>query len=257
MSLLDGRTAVVTGGASGIGRGIALAFADHGADVVVADLRERPRRGGDPTHEAARERGVEARYVDCDVSDPADVDRVFAAAAALGGLDVWVNNAGVFATTDPTEPAEAADGDAAAVSGVFDVNVRGTYDCTARAGRRIAEAGGGSVINVGSTSGIRGGADGAIAAYCASKAAIHQLTRSFARAFGDAGVRVNAVAPGAVDTALARDRTESELAALEAEVPVGRIGHPDDVAGACVFLASGLAAYVSGEVLVVDGGLTV
>jgi NAD(P)-dependent dehydrogenase (short-subunit alcohol dehydrogenase family) len=251
VSLLADRTAVVTGGASGIGRAVALAFADHGADVVVADLRERPRRGGEPTHELARERGVDARYVDCDVSDPADLDHALAAADALGGLDVWVNNAGVFAMTD------GADGSGTTVADVFDVNVRGTYDCTARAGRRLADSGGGSVINVGSTSGLRGGADGVIAAYCASKAAIHQFTRAFARSFGDGGVRVNAVAPGAVDTALARDRTESEREALAAEIPVGRMADPADVAGACVFLASDLAAYVTGEVLVVDGGLTI
>lgn len=252
MSLLEGRTAVVTGGASGIGRGIALAFADHGADVVVADVREQPRRGGTPTHEAATERsGVDARYVDCDVSDPADVDRVFAAAAELGGLDIWVNNAGVFAMTDPTEDSDPAVGD------VFDVNVRATYDCTTRAGRRLVERGGGSVLNVGSTSGLRGGTDGAIAAYCASKAAIHQFTRALARSFGDAGVRINAVAPGAVDTALARSRTERERESLEAEIPIGRMAEPADVAGACVFLASELAGYVTGEVLVVDGGLTV
>jgi NAD(P)-dependent dehydrogenase (short-subunit alcohol dehydrogenase family) len=252
VSLLSGRTAVVTGGASGIGRGIALAFADHGANVVVADVRERPRRGGTPTNEAARERsGVDARYVECDVSEPADVDRVFAAAEELGGLDTWVNNAGVVATTDPADEWDAT------VADVFELNVRGTYDCTERAGRQLAASGGGSVLNVGSTSGLRGGADGGIAAYCASKAAIHQFTRAFADFFGDDGVRVNAVAPGAVDTAMARDRSEADREALAAEIPLGRLGSPADVAGACVFLASDLAAYVTGDVLVVDGGLTV
>jgi len=250
--LLTGRTAVVTGGASGIGRAVALAFADHGADIVVADRREHPRREGLPTHDAARERSdVDSRYVECDVSEPADVDRVFATAAALGGLDVWVNNAGVIATTDQSGDWDTTVGD------VFDVNVRGTYDCTERAGRQLAERGGGSVINVGSMSGLRGAADGNIAAYCASKAAVHQLTRAFADYFGDAGVRVNAVAPGAVDTALARDRAETEHEALDAEVPLGRMADPADVAGACVFLASDLAGYVTGDVLVVDGGLTV
>lgn len=252
MSLLPGRTAVVTGGASGIGRAIALAFADHGANVVVADVREQPRRDGVPTHDAAQERsGVDARYVDCDITDSGDVDRVFAAADALGGLDIWVNNAGVIATTDPSAEWNAT------VADVFEVNVRGTYDCTERAGRRLAESGGGSIINVGSTSGLRGAAAGNIAAYCAAKAAIHQFSRAFADYFGDAGVRVNAVAPGAVDTALARSRSASEREALEAEIPLGRMADPTDVAGACVFLASELAGYVTGDVLVVDGGLTV
>lgn len=252
MSLLADQTAVVTGGASGIGRGIALAFADHGANIVVADVREHPRRDGPPTHDAARERsGVDARYVDCDVTDQADVDTVFATAEALGGLDIWVNNAGVVATTDASGDWDTT------VSDVFDVNVQATYDCTERAGRRLAERGGGSVINIGSTSGLRGAADGNIAAYCASKAAIHQFTRAFADFFGESDVRVNAVAPGAVDTALARSRTEAERTALEAEVPLGRMADASDVAGACVFLASELAAYVTGDVLVVDGGLTV
>lgn len=252
MSLLAGQTAVVTGGASGIGRAIAIGFADQGADIVVADRRKQPRRDGSPTHEVARERsGVQARYVDCDVTDQKDVDRVFATAEALGGLDIWVNNAGVVATTDGSGEWDTT------VRDVFDVNVQATYDCTERASSYLAEQGGGSVINIGSTSGLRGAADGNIAAYCASKAAIHQFTRAFADFCGDAGVRVNAVAPGAVDTAMARSRTESEREALEAAVPLGRMADPADVAGACVFLASELAGYVTGAVLVVDGGLTV
>jgi NAD(P)-dependent dehydrogenase (short-subunit alcohol dehydrogenase family) len=249
--LLADHAAVVTGGASGIGRGICLALADQGADVVVADVREAPRGGGDPTHErVAAETGRRARHVSCDVRDDEDVGRALAAAEALGGLDVWVNNAGVLHHGPATETPPAAFDD------VFGVNARATFRCTQRAGAVLAESGGGAVVNVASTSGLRGGGDGAIAAYCASKAAVVQLTRAFADALGGDGVRVNAVCPGAIDTELARDRTPAEREALESSVPAGRVGRPEDVAGACVFLASELAAYVHGEALIVDGGLT-
>lgn len=248
--LLDGQTAVVTGGASGIGRATALTFADHGADVVIVDKRESPREGGVPTAERiASDAGATAEFVECDISDLAALETVFDVAASLGGFDILVNNAGVFHHGDPLETSPAE------YDRVLDVNARGTFFATQYAGRRLANGDGGVIINVASTSGFR--ADGAITAYCASKAAVIQLTRAFAVALGPAGVRVNAVCPGAIDTELARDRSSAERDALIEDVPLRAIGDPEDVAGTILFLASDLAGYVTGEALVVDGGLTV
>lgn len=247
--LLQDRTAVVTGAASGIGRATALALAEHGADVVVADRRRDPREGGIPTAELVeRETGARATYVECDVSDTATVEAALDVADDLGGLDVLVNNAGVFHRGDPLETTHEE------YEALIDVNARGTFFATQCAGRRLAERGDGAIVNVASTSAFR--ADGTIAAYSASKAAILQTTRTFAEALGPSGVRVNAVSPGSIDTELSRDRSERERRDLIRSIPSRRIGDPTDVAMAILFLASDLAAYVNGENLVVDGGLT-
>ncbi len=246
---LQDRTAVITGAASGIGRATALAFADHGADVIVADTREQPRRGGTPTvTRITDETDRRAEYVACDVRDPATVETALEAAEALGGLDVLVNNAGVFHHGDPLETTPDE------YDRVADVNARGTFFATQAAGRRLAEADGGTIINVASTSGFR--AEGPITAYGMSKAAVMHLTRGFADALGPAGVRVNAVCPGAIDTALSRDRSPAERDALVESIPSRRIGDPADVADTIVFLASDAADYITGETLVVDGGLS-
>jgi len=247
--LLQDRTAVVTGAASGIGRATALALADHGSNVVVADRRTEPREGGVPTVERVEEEtDARAVQVECDVGDPSTVEAAFDAAGDLGGLDLMVNNAGVFHRGDPLEttPEQYTD--------LMNVNARGTFFATQRAGRHLVERGGGAIVNVASTSGFR--ADGTIAAYSASKAAIIQTTRAFADALGPSGVRVNAVSPGAIDTGLSRDRSEQERRDLTESIPSRRVGDPADVARAVVFLASELAGYVNGENLVVDGGLS-
>jgi NAD(P)-dependent dehydrogenase (short-subunit alcohol dehydrogenase family) len=248
--LLEDHSAVVTGGASGIGRATALALADHGSDVVVADRRTDPREGGVPTVELVEEEtDARAIHVECDISDPSTIESAFNAAADFGGLDLLVNNAGVFHRGDPLEisPEQYSD--------LMNVNARGTFFTTQFAGRHLVEQGGGAIVNVASTSAFR--ADGTIAAYSASKAAIIQTTRTFADALGPLDVRVNAVSPGSIDTELSRARSEQERQDLLESIPSRRIGDPADVARVIVFLASDLARYVNGENVVVDGGLSI
>ena len=259
MTLLEERVAIVTGGSSGIGRGICLAFADHGADVVVADVREEPKEGGRPTHECiAEDTDAHAEFVECDVTELRDLEAAVEAAEAFGGVNVMVNNAGIWHGEDFLEVTEAD------YRRMMDVNLEGAYFGAQAAIRRMVENGdGGSVINMSSVAGLFG--NGNWPTYAASKGGLTMLTYSLAHGFGDQGIRVNAVHPGGIQTTIGSEEGDAgqdpEAAAEQqrqftAMVPVGRYGQPEDVAGAAVFLASDLASYVTGESLVVDGGWT-
>jgi NAD(P)-dependent dehydrogenase (short-subunit alcohol dehydrogenase family) len=251
MALLADSTAVVTGGASGNGRAIAMAFAEHGADVVVADMRRDPRAGGTPTDERIEtETDARATFVDCDVSDRDDCAAAVDAADAFGGVDVMVNNAGVIRETPFLEVTEDE------LDGVLDVNLKGVFFGAQAAAEVMIERGEGCIINLSSVAGIRGAANNTT--YCASKGGVRLLTYSLAAELGPEGVRVNAIHPGYIETAMLTDDvpligTDAQ-AALEEQVPQDRLGQPEDVAGAAVYLASDLADYVNGESLVVDGG---
>ncbi|MFB6354296.1 MAG: SDR family NAD(P)-dependent oxidoreductase [Halobacteriales archaeon] len=255
MGLLSDEVAVVTGGSSGIGRAIALAFAEHGADVVVADVREDPKEGGRPTREAVEaDTDASATFVDCDVSDVADLRAAVEAADAFGGVTVMVNNAGVWHRQPFLEVAEPD------YRRLMDVNLKGTFfGAQAAIASMVERDVAGCVVNVSSIDGFLG--NGNWPTYTASKGGITTLTKALAHGFGDRGIRVNALQPGAVDTLLGGEPEDPEAAAEEAaaiveQVPLGRFADPEDVAGAAVFLASDLAAYVTGEALVVDGGWT-
>jgi NAD(P)-dependent dehydrogenase (short-subunit alcohol dehydrogenase family) len=256
MKLLDGKTAVVTGGSSGIGRGIARGVAEHGAAaVVVADVRTDPKGGGPPTHQLLRdETDTEAVFVECDVTDRADLHEAVEAAEAAGGIDVMVNNAGIWHAEDFFEVSEAD------YRHMMDINLKGAYFGSQIAGERLVEnEGGGSIINVSSIAGLFGNGDWPT--YAASKGGLTTFTYSLAHKLGDDGVRVNAIHPGGIQTRIGGEVEEEEAAAQQTQqftrmVPLGRYGQPEDVAGAAIFLASDLASYVTGESLVVDGGWT-
>lgn len=252
MPLLEGRVAVVTGGASGNGRAIALAFARHGAAaVVVADRRAEPREGGEPTTELIeRETSTRAVFQQTDVARVRDVRAAVEAADALGGVDVLVNNAGIFR---PEPFLEVTEDDYAEL---MDVNLRGVFFGAQAAARRMIDKGAGSIINVSSIAGMQGA--GGFVTYCASKGGVRLMTYALAQTLGEHGIRVNAIHPGLIDTTMTRRDVPifgSPMGdAYIAGIPLRRAGQPDDVAGAAVFLASDLASYVTGESILVDGG---
>ena len=255
--LLDGQTAVVTGAASGLGRAISLTFAEHGADVVVADISEDPREGGEPTHERIEaETDRRAVYVDCDVTRRADLEAAAEATTELGGLDIWVNNAGIHNIVDFLEVTEDD------YDRLMDINLKGTFFGAQVAGEHLVEAGeGGTIINMASAAAVRTGAD--MPRYGPSKAGVQQLTYSLADRFGDDGIRVNCINPTWIETELVADsplgrgeEAEQLRAMLMDAIPAGRFGQPEEVANVALFLASDLASYVNGERILVDGGFT-
>ncbi|MFD1511957.1 SDR family NAD(P)-dependent oxidoreductase [Halomarina rubra] len=249
----SGETVVVTGGSSGIGRATALEFGRAGATVVVADVREKPKddHASVPTHRVIREGGGEAEYVECDVADPGDVATVVEAARDLGGVDVMVNNAGLFVGESLVDL--AADD----LDRIIDVNVKGTFYGTQAAARDMRDRGdGGVILNTASIS-SRFAQKGQVQ-YDATKAAIAMITRGAALELAP-DIRVNAVAPGQIATEFTENGTEStqERAGDQGfvkPVPLERAGFPEDLAPAYCYLASEEASYVTGEVLYVDGG---
>ena|SRR6516165_796346 len=249
--LLDGKVVVVTGGASGIGRGTSLRCAEEGAAVVLGDVRPDPREGGHPTHELIIATGGTARYVTCDVRKRDDLEALMEAAEELGGVDVLVNNAGIFRHQNFLEVDEAA------FDTMFDVNVKGVYFAAQAAARRMVARRSGVIINLSSIAGIRG-ASGFVT-YCASKGAVRFMSMALAAELGPSGVRVCSVHPGVIETSMTTADVPLLGAATEGAltrtIGLGRAGTPHDVAGGIVLLASDLAGYVTGASLLVDGGM--
>jgi glucose 1-dehydrogenase len=227
----------VTGAAGGIGRAICDAFAGEGAAVVATDVRGGERRPG-VTHLA------------CDVRSVASIEKVIDECDRLGGIDVLVNCAGLMRRADVLELSPEVWDE------VFDVNVKGPLLCSQAAARSMIAGGrGGSIVHVGSVNAEKVFAD--TVAYCSSKGALHSLGRSMALALAPHGIRVNIVAPGAIDdTDLEPDRwnRQEERTAAAARTPLRFVGKSGDVAGPVVFLASEAARYVTGATLYIDGG---
>ena len=250
MGQLDGRRAIVTGGASGIGRATAELLAAEGAVVLVADI---DLAGAETVATGIREAGGQALAVPCDVTrDDDNRNAVDVAALELGGLDILVTCAGIVRRADVVDmPVEAWER-------VMAVNVTSVFLMARHAIPRMAAAGGGSIVTIGSGWGVKGG-DRA-AAYCASKGAVVNLTRAMAIDHGPQNIRVNCVCPGDTDTPLLRGEAhqlgvdEATFLAESARRPLARLGRPEDAAQAVLYLVSDAASWVTGSILVVDGG---
>ncbi len=248
---LDGRVAVVTGASSGMGVKFAETLAHAGAKVVLAARREERLN---EVARGIRDAGGEALVVRCDVAREEDVDAlVERSRAAFGAVDVLINNAG-FTTIVPAETQSLADWRAH-----VDVMLTGSFLCAQRFGRDMLAAGKGNVINVASMLGVVGSGQVRQAAYAAAKGGQVNLTRELAAQWARRGVRVNALAPGWFPTEMTGDMFDDDRSMkwLRGRTPMGRGGELDELAGPLLFLASDASSFVTGHVLVVDGGWTI
>lgn len=247
---LQNKKAIVTGGAGGIGRATCLALAAEGAAVAVVDLNAE---AAEAVAVEIRDAGGSAVAVAADVSREPDIERVVATAVQeFGGVDVVFNNAGIIRRQTAVE-IEVDEWDL-----VFGVNVRAIFLMCKHVVPIMEAAGGGSIVNTGSGWGLKGG--GRALSYCASKGAVVNMTRALAIDHGPAGIRVNSVNPGDVNTGMLRDEARQlaqdadSFLAEAADRPLRRMGEPEEVAQAVVWLASDDSSYVTGAALVVDGG---
>lgn len=248
--LLQGKVALVTGGASGIGRAAARALAREGAAVVVADINVA---GGEETIRTIKAGGGQALFARADVSKAADVESLVAVAIrAFGGLDCAFNNAGIGGALSRVPDKTEDEWDA-----VFNVNLKGVWLCMKYEIPAMLERGGGAIVNMASLAGLNGFALGS--AYCASKHGVVGLTKSAALEYARQNIRVNAVCPGFIDTPMVRDMIEAVPRMEESTrslSPMRRLGEADEVADAVVWLCSEKASFITGHALPLDGGVT-
>ena len=246
MMNFEGKTALVTGGSRGLGRAVCLELAKGGASVVLCYAGNEAA-----AQETVREieaLGAKALTICCDVSDAAQVDAlVKAAVETFGRIDILVNNAGITRDNLLMRMSEA-DFDA-----VISTNLKGTFLCMKAVSRLMLKQRYGRIVNLSSVVGLRGNA-GQVN-YAASKAGVVGMTKSLAKELASRGVTVNAVAPGFIETDMTAALTDAARAAAQGSIPMNRLGAPEDVAKAAAFLASDGAAYITGQVLAVDGGM--
>jgi 3-oxoacyl-[acyl-carrier protein] reductase len=250
---LQGRVCLITGGAAGIGKATALKFAAEGAIVAICDVNAE-------AGEAARaELGPLASFHKVNVADRQEVQRwVDEVAAANGGIDVLVNNAGIVRDNQLVRVKEGElvkqmpEGD---WDLVIDINLKGVFNCTQAAAPHMIRRGGGVILNATSVVGLDG--NFGQTNYVASKAGVIGMTKVWARELGKHGIRCNAVAPGFTATEILKAMPDKILDGMVARTPLGRMGQPEDIANAYLFLASDEASFISGTVLRVDGGLVV
>lgn len=250
--MLDNKVAIITGGSSGNGRAIAKKFVENGARVIVADLSEEVREGGEPTVAMIDSfKPGAARFMTCDVSNIGDLQAVVDAAEDWGGLDIMVNNAGILVKQPILDATEDV------FDRMVDVNIKGVFFGSQAAARAMAKRKSGVIINMCSVAGMRG--TGGFSHYNMTKGAVRLLTYSLADELGPMGIRVNNVNPGIMrtqmnvedDPVIGTDTGDGYLDII----PARRWGEPEEVADTCLYLASDLSTYVTGTSLIVDGGL--
>lgn len=243
---LHGKTALVTGASKGVGKGIALQLGRHGASVVVNYNSDKA--GAEETAAEVRHMGAPALVVQGNVSDSAQVEAMFATVQQeFGHLDILVNNAGVQTWKALLELSEQE------WDRVLDTNLKGCFLCTQQAARMMKETGGGRIVNIGS--GCNKVAFPRLVNYTASKGGIEQFTKVAAVELGKYGIRVNCVAPGAVEIERTKEEAGDYAGTWAAATPLGRVGTPMDVGRAVVFFCLDLSDFVTGQTLFVDGGL--
>ncbi len=264
MSKLSGKVAVVTGGARGLGRAYALRLAGLGADVVVNDIRMDAHREfaeeiqGDTVVDEIRSWGVRSLGVEADVTRRDEVERIVQATLAeFGRLDILVNNAGGMLR--PVERSHASTMPEEDYRFIMDVNLTATVFCCQAAAVPMKQQGSGKIINVSSQAGLRGNSTGMMAAYCTAKAGIVEYTRLLAGELGPYGINVNCIAPGLILTSRAnaqfgRHLPENQEKAA-ANIPLRRVGLPEDCAKVVEFLATDLSDYVTGQCIPICGGM--
>jgi NAD(P)-dependent dehydrogenase (short-subunit alcohol dehydrogenase family) len=248
---LKGKVAIITGGASGMGRASSLLFAQAGANVVVADLNEA---GGEEVAKLASESGNQAVYHHTDVSAESDIEALVTRATdTFGRLDIMFNNAGIGGAVGPLEDVSVDDWDRTQA-----VCLRGVFLGMKHAAAPMRAAGGGAIISTSSIGGLEGSAG--MFSYSAAKAAVVHLTRCAALEFARDRIRVNCIAPGGISTPIlfgvggnSKEEVESGLMRFQ---PYPHVGQPEDIANAALFLASDAATFITGHTLVVDGGAT-
>ena len=247
---LEGKTALVTGGGSGIGRAASMAYAHEGARVVVADVNVE---GGEETVQQIKEAGGEAILVHADVSKPQDTEAMVAQAVeAFGSLDCAFNNAGISGGRDRLLTADYLEDD---WDRVISINLKGVWLCMKAEIPQMLKQGGGAIVNTASIAGLTG-LQGTVA-YVAAKHGVTGLTKATALEYAHAGIRVNAVCPGYIHTPLVQgvfDNNEGFEERVASRHPLGRLGEPSEIAQAVVWLSSDAASFVTGHNMPVDGG---
>ncbi len=245
-NLLENKIALVTGASTGIGRQIAITLAGEGAYVVVNYIG--PKEAADEVIATIEAEGGQAEAYECWVNDFAAVEEMIKSLIKkLGRIDILVNNAGITRDDLLMRMSEKAFDD------VIDTNLKGSFNTMRHIARPMLKQRGGSIINISSVSGVIGNAGQMN--YCASKAGIIGMTKSMARELASRNIRVNAVAPGVIDTDMTKAMPDSAKEALVSQVPLGKMGQPQDIANAVAFLASDMASYITGHVICVDGGM--
>ncbi len=247
-NLLENKIALVTGASTGIGRQIAISLAAEGAYVIVNYVG--PTEWAEEVVETIAAAGGAAEAYECWVNKFDEVEEMIKAMTKKHGrIDILVNNAGI--TRDSLLMGmKEADFDA-----VIDTNLKGSFNTMRHIARPMMKQKGGSIINISSVSGVIGNAGQMN--YCASKAGIIGMTKSMARELASRNIRVNAVAPGFIETAMTAQMPEAAKAAGVAQIPMGKMGQPEDIANTVVFLASDKASYITGHVICVDGGMAI